>query len=231
VDTHGNPTGEGLYVTYEMLVRRLESRFHSIVGLSGSCFAIRKDLCADWASNLASDFMGALRAARGGYRAITDPTARGRFVALSSAQAELRRKTRTFLRGITVLTSNLDLMNPLRYGPFAFQLASHKLLRFLAPFLLLATLITSGWLQGEAFFAAVFWGQVAFYLLGFAGSLRASLQQNKVVRVAYFFALVQWAMLVAWGKYALGTQQVTWEPTRRQSITPAAPPSGGKLRA
>src|SRR5262249_15574714 len=88
VDDHGNPTAEGLYVKYEMWVRRLEGRFHSLVGLSGSCFAIRKELCSDWSPSLASDFMGALRAARGGYRAIADPLALGRFVTLASPQAE-----------------------------------------------------------------------------------------------------------------------------------------------
>ncbi len=66
VDTAGVPSAEGLYVKYEMWVRRLESRYHSLVGLSGSCFAIRKELCADWSPALASDFMGALRSARRG---------------------------------------------------------------------------------------------------------------------------------------------------------------------
>jgi cellulose synthase/poly-beta-1,6-N-acetylglucosamine synthase-like glycosyltransferase len=63
VDPDGNPTGEGLYVRYEMWVRRLESEFHSLVGLSGSCFAIRKELCRPWPSNLASDFRAALQTA------------------------------------------------------------------------------------------------------------------------------------------------------------------------
>src|SRR5262249_58992512 len=48
VDAHGSRTAEGVYVKYEMWVRRLEGRFHSLVGLSGSCFAIRKELCSDW---------------------------------------------------------------------------------------------------------------------------------------------------------------------------------------
>src|SRR5262249_41180580 len=48
VDAHGHPTAEGLYVRYEMWVRRLEGQFHSLVGLSGSCFATRQELCADW---------------------------------------------------------------------------------------------------------------------------------------------------------------------------------------
>jgi len=216
VDAHGNPTAEGLYVKYEMWVRRLEGRFHSLVGLSGSCFAIRKELCSDWSASLASDFMGALRAARRGYRSIADPSALGRFVALASPQDEMRRKIRTFLRGITVLMANLDLVNPVRHGRFAFQLASHKLLRFLAPFLLLATLISSGLLNREPLYGLSFWAQTGLYLLAVAGKVVTPLQQGRVVRTAYFFTMVQWAMLTAWGRYALGHQQVTWEPSRRQ---------------
>ena len=216
VDAHGNPTAEGLYVKYEMWVRRLEGRFHSLVGLSGSCFAIRKELCSDWSASLASDFMGALRAARRGYRSIADPSALGRFVALASPQDEMRRKIRTFLRGITVLMANLDLLNPVRHRRFAFQLASHKLLRFLAPFLLLATLISSGLLNREPLYGLSFWAQTGLYLLAVAGKVVTPLQQGRVVRTAYFFTMVQWAMLTAWGRYALGHQQVTWEPSRRQ---------------
>ena len=225
VDAHGNPTAEGLYVRYEMWVRRLEGRFHSLVGLSGSCFAIRKELCSDWSPVLASDFMGALRAARNGYRAIADSSALGRFVALVSNQAEARRKIRTFLRGITVLMANLDLLNPLRYGRFAFQLASHKLLRFVVPFLLLTILVTSVVLSREPLYAAIFGAQVGFYLLAGAAGVVRPLQRSRIARTAYFFTMVQWAMLRAWGKYALGQQQVTWEPSRRQGTTPAATPA------
>ena len=225
VDAHGNPTAEGLYVKYEMWVRRLEGRFHSLVGLSGSCFAIRKELCSDWSASLASDFMGALRAARRGYRSIADPSALGRFVALASPQDEMRRKIRTFLRGITVLMANLDLVNPVRHGRFAFQLASHKLLRFLAPFLLLATLISSGLLNREPLYGLSFWAQTGLYLLAVAGKVVTPLQQGRVVRTAYFFTMVQWAMLTACGRYALGHQQVTWEPSRRQGLSTSDRPT------
>ena len=225
VDAHGNPTAEGLYVRYEMWVRRLEGRFHSLVGLSGSCFAIRKELCSDWSPVLASDFMGALRAARNGYRSISDPSALGRFVALASPQAEMRRKIRTFLRGITVLMANLDLLNPLRHGRFAFQLASHKLLRFVVPFLLLTILTTNAFLTSAPFYASVFGAQVGLYLLAGAGGIVRPLQRSRIVRTASFFVMVQWAMLRAWVKYALGQQQVTWEPSRRDRHTQTTPSS------
>ncbi len=83
VDAAGNPTGEGLYVKYEMWVRRLESRFHSIVGLSGSCFAMRRELCTPLAVESrqrfpigAADGAGRLPLGRGRVRA--GPVRRGR---------------------------------------------------------------------------------------------------------------------------------------------------------
>ena len=225
VDAAGNPTGEGVYVRYEMWVRRLESRFHSLVGLSGSCFAIRRALCSHWPSTLASDFMSALHAARAGQRSITEPAARGRFVAVRSAQAEMRRKTRTFLRGITVLMANTDLMNPLRHGRFAFQLVSHKLLRFAAPLLLLAALVASGLSRDDVVLQALFWPQAAFYALGVASGFVPSVQRHPVVRLAHFFTMVQCAMLMAWGRYLLGHQQTTWEPSKRHDSPRVAPPA------
>jgi cellulose synthase/poly-beta-1,6-N-acetylglucosamine synthase-like glycosyltransferase len=225
VDAAGNPTGEGLYVRYEMWVRRLESRFHSLVGLSGSCFAIRKTLCAYWPSTLASDFLSALHAARGGYRSITDPQARGRFVAVRSSQAEMTRKTRTFLRGITVLMANADLMNPLRHGRFAFQLASHKFLRFAAPLLLVVALLVSALSWGDPLLRLLLLGQLAFYALGVVGGSLPVLHGNVLVRTIHFFTMVQCAMLMAWGRYAMGHQQTTWEPSKRAETAQAAPPA------
>jgi hypothetical protein len=51
------------------------------------------------------------------------------------------------------------------------------------------------------------------------------LQRLPLARVAHFFTMVQLAMLVAWVKYARGEQQVIWEPSRRQALTPGVPPS------
>jgi cellulose synthase/poly-beta-1,6-N-acetylglucosamine synthase-like glycosyltransferase len=227
VDAAGNPTGEGLYVRYEMWVRRLESRFHSIVGLSGSCFAIRRELCTPWPANLASDFRAALQTARAGYRSIADASARARFVAVASTKAEMRRKVRTFLRGITVLMAHVDLLNPVRHGRFAFQLGSHKLLRFLAPILLLIALVASGLagLAGDGLLLILFGLQAAFYIVGYVSGVAPLLQRLPLVRVAHFFTMVQCAMLVAWVKYVRGEQSVTWEPSRRQTLTPGVPPS------
>jgi hypothetical protein len=61
VDSRG---GEGAYVRFEMALRRLETETSTLVGLSGSFFAIRRELAAPWPNDLASDFRCALEAVR-----------------------------------------------------------------------------------------------------------------------------------------------------------------------
>ena len=56
----GKVAGEGAYVKYEMWLRKLESQVHSLVGLSGSFFAARKDVCENWDISVPSDFNTAL---------------------------------------------------------------------------------------------------------------------------------------------------------------------------
>ena len=127
----------------------------------------------------------------------------------------MSRKVRTFLRGITVLMANLDMLSPLRYSRFAFQLVSHKLFRFLVPFMLLTILATSAVLMAEQPFPFLFWTQVAFYVLGAIGGVINPLQRYPFFRVAYYFTMVQSAILVAWWKYGKGHNQVAWEPSKR----------------
>ena len=48
VNADGRLSGEGAYVRYEMFLRALESRVNTLVGLSGSFFAARRDVCRQW---------------------------------------------------------------------------------------------------------------------------------------------------------------------------------------
>jgi len=51
VGKNGKRSGEGFYVRYEMWLRRLESKINSLVGLSGSFFAARKEVCQDFSGD------------------------------------------------------------------------------------------------------------------------------------------------------------------------------------
>ena len=133
VDDEGRVSGEGAYVRYEMVLRALETRVNSLVGLSGSFFAARREVCARWASDRQSDFSTLLRAVDLGLRGVLDPRTAGYYRNIADDRRELERKVRTVVRGLHVLASNARMLNPFRYGLFAWQLASHKLCRWLVP--------------------------------------------------------------------------------------------------
>jgi glycosyltransferase involved in cell wall biosynthesis len=212
VDSEG---GEGAYVRYEMGLRRLESEATTLIGVSGSCFAIRRELATPWPIELASDFRVALEAARRGLRAVAEPAARVRFGAVPEPGAEWSRKRRTVARGIAVLCAHRELLHP-RYGRAAFSVWGHKLARFTSPFALLLLLSASFGLAvqgpwGRALLAA----QLAAYAgAGLALALPA-VARVRPLRLAGFFLLVNAATLVAWLRHLRGARTVVWEPTRR----------------
>ena len=140
VRNDGQPAGEGLYVQYEMLLRRLESRAYSLVGLSGSFFAARKVVCRDFSANMQSDFKTLLNSIQIGLRGVSDADALGYYLDVADQKKELDRKVRTIIRGLTVFFNHIELLNVFRYGLFAYQFFCHKLLRWLVPLFLVTAL-------------------------------------------------------------------------------------------
>ena len=139
----GRPGGEGAYVRYEMWLRALESQVHSLVGLSGSFFAARREVCRDFSADMQSDFRTLLNSMRLGLRGVSDPSAVGYYLDVADGRREFDRKVRTVLRGLTVFFRNLEFLNPLRYGFFSYQYFCHKLLRWLVPLFLLFAFATN----------------------------------------------------------------------------------------
>lgn len=207
--------GEGAYVRYEMALRRLETEAATIVGCSGSFFAVRRELASPWPAELASDFRCALESARRGLRAVSEPRALASFRTVSDPRAEWHRKVRTVRRGIAVLAAYRELLHP-RHGRAALALWGHKVARFTSPFALLLVFGAS-WLaaQTSAAAAALFAAQLLLYALGGLALAFEPARRRFVPRMAGFFMLVNASMLVAWANHLSGRRAVTWEPTRR----------------
>ena len=94
VDADGKASGEGLYVRYEMWLRQLESRVNTLVGLSGSFFAARRDVCRHWASDRQSDFSTLLNAVVMGMRGVLDVDSAGYYRSIADDRREFQRKVR-----------------------------------------------------------------------------------------------------------------------------------------
>ena len=203
------------YVSIEMWLRRQESRASTLVGLSGSFFAVRQSLASPWPDDLASDFRSALEAIRRGYRAVSEPRARARFGASEERGVEWQRKIRTVRRGIAVLAAYRELLHP-RHGRAALVLWGHKVARFTSPFALLGVLAGSALAAGEGGLAAILLvAQLLAYGLGVLALTLRGVGARSIPRLAGFFVLVNSAIVVAWAYHLSGRRAVTWQPTQR----------------
>ena len=207
---------EGLYICYDMLLRKLESRLGASTGMSGSFYAVRKEFCHPFYPSMSNDFYIPLRAVMRGYKAILDPQVKGYYSTWGDPGDEFKRKTRTIVHGMEVLSEFKAVLNPFKYGFYSIQIISHKLLRWLVPYFLtiiFATnilLLSKGWI-----YFAFFLAQLLFYLIALAVHFRPELNNNLVSKISYFFALTNISILVSWYKYYSGERFVQWEPTKR----------------
>jgi glycosyl transferase family 2 len=221
VDAQGRVSGEGAYVRYEMWLRRLETRVHSLVGLSGSFFAARRDVCRAWSADRQSDFSTALNAVALGLRAVLDPETAGYYCNISDEGREAGRKTRTVVRGLAVLARNVRMLNPFRYGLFAWELASHKLCRWLVPMAMIAAAAANVLLLSRSpVYAATFGAQLAFYAAAALGAWTGA----PALRIPAFLVLSHAAILIAWCRFARGERMTCWTPSRRLATLPQINP-------
>jgi cellulose synthase/poly-beta-1,6-N-acetylglucosamine synthase-like glycosyltransferase len=216
VSDDGKVQGEGLYVRYEMLLRRLEGRFNTLVGLSGSFFAARREVCRNWDTRVPSDFGTALNCAVLGLRAVSDDRVVGYYKNLSDPTREFGRKLRTALRGMVGLVHRREVLNPLAFGWFSFQVFSHKVMRWGVPwFLTAAALLAWVLAAGSAFHLCVAVAMTLFFLLPVLSRPLPMLRRLPLVGVATFFVEVNVALLVASIRVMRGQTMVSWEPSKR----------------
>lgn len=219
----GNRT-ESSYVGLEMQLRALETRVHSIVGASGCFYANRRHLQqVQLPTGLARDFAAASVARAHGYRAVSVDAATCLVPRTPTLKAELRRKSRTMARGLATLLYLRGMLNPFRYGSYAFMMTSHKLVRWL----LFPSLL--GWLIGPLLLVREFpWALVltAGMLVGLALARLVMIWPDgrKLPRVVampgYIFISIV-AGWLAWWQLLQNKQQAMWEPTQRPTVDPA----------
>jgi hypothetical protein len=108
------------------------------------------------------------------------------------------------------------MLNPLRYGSFAIQLISHKLLRWLVPFFILVALVSNAFLLAEGLlYKELFAVHLAVYGIATLGYFFPEWQRLNLIRIVYFFVMVNLAIAIAWYKYLVGERYILWEPSKR----------------
>ena len=211
-------SSENSYWDYEIFMKKMESKLHSVVGGDGAIYAIRKVLYEELQQTDINDFVNPLQIIAKGYRGIYEPSAIATEGTAGSFSKEFGRKCRIVNRAFSGLLRVKEVMNPLKAGFFSFEIISHKLLRWLIPFFLLSLGVSSFYLAflgnplGQIMVVLIF---VAIFLavLGWFGQDR-KYNFHSVFFLPYYFAVVNLAALYGVVKSLRGDVQVTWETVR-----------------
>ncbi len=198
---------EGLYWRYEMWLRKQESALGSITGGNGSIYAVRR---ADWIdvdARFGHDMSFPYAFEQRGRRAVYDPESHAFEKPTTSTHDEYRRKVRMFEHAWLMLFRGGMLR---RIGPlYAWQLVSHRHLRYGSGWLHLVLLGSSVALAGTGTVYAVALGlQLAVLALAAAG--RAGLPIPGA-GVALYYVLVSWATVVSCVRYVRFGVPAVWE--------------------
>jgi glycosyltransferase involved in cell wall biosynthesis len=200
---------EGAYWRYEMAVRSLESDLASITAGNGAIYAVRREAYIVMPADRGHDLCLPYAMVRAGLRAVYEPRARATERLAPTRSGEFERKRRMMNRTWGVLLND-RMLSPRGYGPlYAYEMLSHRGLRYASPFLHLIALATNVTLLGEGWvYTAALAAQAA--LLGAAAL--GSFVALRPFAVANYYVAVTASIAVGLIDRLRSGPATTWEP-------------------
>ena len=208
---------ENTYWGYERYVRTLESRIGSTVGGDGAIFAIRRTLYTPLAPEAINDLVIPLQIVAKGYRAVFEPEAIGVEPSSGDFKKEFRRKRRIVNRSWRGVMTVAEVLNPLKVGVFAWQVWSHKVLRWLVlPFVMIAALGCLGAYSGGWMYQVGAWGFFGSLVLAGVGAVAPASfgPLSRIIQMIFYFYLVNLASLLGVMRAMAGRVEKVWVPER-----------------
>jgi len=215
---------DGMYWRYETFLKKCEGKIGALLGSNGAIYAIRRDLFPRIPDNtIVDDFVIPLLAKlRTGCRIVFEPAAVAHEEVAPEMGDEFRRRARIGAGGYQAMALLWRLLDP-RRGWIALSFFSHKLLRWLCPFLLLTILASSVLLQTATLYRAALFLQLGiFFVTPPLAHVRMGGPLMKLVRLAAMFTLMNAALLVGFVRWLRRHQSGLWTRTPRLAELPGA---------
>jgi cellulose synthase/poly-beta-1,6-N-acetylglucosamine synthase-like glycosyltransferase len=177
---------EGAYWRYEMAVREMESALAGVTAGNGAIYAVRRGAYIPLAPSGSHDLSFPFAFAKRGLRSLYAPGARAEEKMVPTIEGEFARKRR-MMAGLWDIAVGEGMLSPRGYPPlFAFEIASHRVLRYLSPLLHLVALVANALLLGAGWFYAL---TFALQLGLIAAALLGSVLPLAPFRIARYYAL------------------------------------------
>ncbi|MGH9417117.1 MAG: glycosyltransferase [Terriglobales bacterium] len=203
---------EGAYWSYECLLRLMEGRLGATITASGALYAVRR-ACFPRLDSTAwiEDFLVPMHARRAGYRVLYDPEAWAWETPANSVGGEFRRRVRLAMGSFRALRT-LERTHLDAATRWAF--VSHKLLRWLVPFLLLAALGANLALWSLPFYRLLLLAQLSGYALAAAGAGLGPLGRFRIASGLCFFCAMNAAFLWGFVLFLFDRGETAWQQVR-----------------
>ena len=218
-DGEGRPLdrAEGLYWRYESKIKEWETSIGSVTAVAGEILAFRRDAFpAPRPGTMNEDFVQAMLAALSGWRVIYAPRALSLERASATVADEATRRSRLVTGRGQALRELLPLA--VRKNPvYAWQIASHKGLRPLVPFAMVAAAFSNVSLARDARWARGLLAlQVAFYAAAAAGwETERRGRRSRWLYLPYYFCRMNLATLDGVRNFAARRHEAVWAKVRR----------------
>jgi cellulose synthase/poly-beta-1,6-N-acetylglucosamine synthase-like glycosyltransferase len=200
---------EGVYWRYEMVLRRLESRVRSITGGNGAIYATRRDSYLVVDPIMGHDLSFPFNMVKHGWLAVYAPEACASEKMVPTIEGEFARKRRMMSHGWPIVVRG-GMLSPRGYDPlYALMIFSHRILRYLSPFLHVIALATSIALLGHGW---VYVAAVAVQGAVLLAAVLAPIMPARPLLVARYYVLTTASLAAGlWDWLARGTP-AGWDP-------------------
>lgn len=209
---------EKRYWEYETLIKKSEGRCGTLIGANGGIFAIRKSLSGELPSDkpVTDDLYLTLSVLQKGRRFTYNEHAIGYEEIAPSVSDELKRKIRFSATNFQTLMFFKFYLNGASFlANYCYW--SHKLIRWVVPFILILLLPLNLILLSNSFiFQLILFIQILIYLFATIGFFLSKTKIKILIfSMPYFFIMTNYAIIEGLFKFIAGKHSAMWQSTPR----------------
>jgi cellulose synthase/poly-beta-1,6-N-acetylglucosamine synthase-like glycosyltransferase len=201
---------ESMYWRFETALKTSEGRLGLLIGANGGLYAIRKSLYENLPIELiiTDDLLVPMRILQNKHKVIFAANATATEFTANDLNTELKRKTRIMAGNWNTIKY---ILPSLYQYPHAFNYWSHKVIRWLTPFFLVAILALNILLARQPLFLLILIAHVLLYVFSFTGYfLEINKRSFALFTYPYYFISVNIAIILGLIKSIFNRQKPFW---------------------
>jgi cellulose synthase/poly-beta-1,6-N-acetylglucosamine synthase-like glycosyltransferase len=208
IDARGS-NQEGVYWRYELALRALESRVRSVTGGNGAIYATRRESYLVVDPIMGHDLSFPFNMVKRGWLALAVPEAQASEKMVPTIEGEFARKRRMMSHTWPIVVRG-GMLSPRGYGPlYAFMIGSHRILRYLTPFLHVIALVANVALLGQGWVYAV---TLAIQVAVLLAAALAGVVPARGLRIARYYVLTTASLAAGLWDWLVHGTAAGWEP-------------------